>query len=58
MRPALGLLLVVIGSCAYAGLAVLGWGWFSVVLLSPSVRRARSGSVGAVRCCLFRWRKS
>jgi protein-S-isoprenylcysteine O-methyltransferase Ste14 len=28
MRPALRLLLVAIGSCAYTGLAVLGWGGF------------------------------
>ena len=58
MRSALRLLLVATGSCAYAGLAVLGWGGFLCVLLSPSVRCARSGSVGAVRCCLFRRRKN
>jgi hypothetical protein len=36
MRSALRLLLVAIGSCAYAGLAVLGWGGFRPFLSHPA----------------------
>jgi hypothetical protein len=69
MRAALRLLLVAIGSCAYAGLAVLGWGGFRsffshpafvalvVVLLALSVVASFAGgnlSVG-VRARGNRW---
>src|SRR6476619_82146 len=55
MRPALGLALVAIGSCVYAGLAVLGWGGFRsffshapfvalvVILLALSVAASFAG---------------
>ncbi len=36
MRSALRLLLVAIGSCAYAGLAVLGWGGFRSFFSHPA----------------------
>jgi hypothetical protein len=36
MRPALRLALVAIGSCAYAGLAVLGWGGFRSFFSHPA----------------------
>jgi len=69
MRSVLRLLLVVLGSCAYAGLAVLGWGGFRsffshlalvalvVVLLALSVVASFAGgnlSVG-VRASGNRW---
>jgi protein-S-isoprenylcysteine O-methyltransferase Ste14 len=37
MRSALRLLLVAIGSCAYAGLAVLGWGGFKPFFSHPAL---------------------
>ena len=70
MRPALRLALVAIGSCAYAGLAVLGWGGFRsffshpafvalvVVLLALSVVASFAGgnvSVGAREARGNRW---
>jgi hypothetical protein len=36
MRPALRLALVAIGSCAYFGLAVLGWGGFRSFFSHPA----------------------
>jgi len=36
MRSVLRLLLVVLGSCAYAGLAVLGWGGFRLFFSHPA----------------------
>src|SRR5207244_6820113 len=38
MRSALRLLLVAIGSCAYAGLAVLGWGGFKPFFSHPALK--------------------
>jgi protein-S-isoprenylcysteine O-methyltransferase Ste14 len=37
MRSALRLLLVVIGSCAYAGLAIFGWGGFEPFFSHPAL---------------------
>jgi protein-S-isoprenylcysteine O-methyltransferase Ste14 len=37
MRSALRLLLVVIGSCAYAGLAIFGWGGFETFFSHPAL---------------------
>jgi protein-S-isoprenylcysteine O-methyltransferase Ste14 len=37
MRSALRLVLIVIGSCAYAGLAVLGWGGFRPFFSHPAL---------------------
>jgi protein-S-isoprenylcysteine O-methyltransferase Ste14 len=37
MRSVLRLLLVVLGSCAYAGLAVLGWGGFRLFFSQPAL---------------------
>jgi hypothetical protein len=37
MRSALRLLLVAIGGCAYAGLAVLGWGGFKPFFSHPAL---------------------
>jgi hypothetical protein len=37
MRSALRLALIAIGSCAYAGLAVLGWGGFRPFFSHPAL---------------------
>ena len=58
MRSALRLVFIIIGGCAYIGLAILGWSGFRLFFFSPSVDRAGCGDVRALNHIVFRRRKS
>jgi len=57
MPPVLRLTFIALGTCAYTGLAILGWGGLLAVLLSSGIDSAGSGVVRALSRLLFRRRQ-